>query len=75
MTDTGMRYGHGLPGKESTLFTDSPLMTIRVSQDSGKTWGPERAVFATDGLPPLITAEWPPCQCRRCDGRSNGSRR
>ncbi|MEV5877885.1 hypothetical protein AB0L75_27410 [Streptomyces sp. NPDC052101] len=50
-------------------------MTIRVSQDSGKTWGPEHAVFAADDLPPLITAEWPPCECQRCDGRGKGSRR
>lgn len=55
-------------GKGTELFTDSPLMTIRVSQDSGQTWGPERAVFAVDDLPPLSTAEWPPCECQRCDG-------
>ncbi|MFJ4584399.1 hypothetical protein [Streptomyces echinatus] len=50
-------------------------MTIRVSRDSGKTWGPETVVRATEDLPPLITGEWPPCQCRRCDGRGRNSGR
>ncbi|GGU73351.1 hypothetical protein GCM10010260_01290 [Streptomyces filipinensis] len=54
---------------KARFFTDSPLMTIRVSRDSGKTWGPETVVFARDDLPPLITTEWPPCQCRRCEAR------
>lgn len=56
-------------GTGSDLFADRPLMTLRVSRDSGRTWGPERAVFPAEGLPPLITTEWPPCQCRRCTRR------
>ena len=48
------------------LYGEQPLMTLRVSRDSGQTWGSERAVLATDGLQPLITAAWPPCECRRC---------
>lgn len=51
---------------ESNLFTDRPLMTIRVSRDSGQTWGPERAVFNTDDLAPVIAMEWPPCKCPGC---------
>lgn len=61
--------------KETGLFADRPLMTMRVSHDSGKTWGPERVVFATNGLRPLITTEWPPCQCWRCAGRDKDSTR
>jgi hypothetical protein len=59
----------------SNLFADRPLMTIRVSHDSGQTWEPGQAVFTTDGLSPLLTTAWPPCQCRRCTerGRCPGS--
>lgn len=52
--------------KERELFSGRLLMTMRVSHDSGRTWKPERAVFSTDDLRPLITAEWPPCRCQRC---------
>lgn len=52
--------------REQELFSDRPLMTMRVSRDSGGTWAPEQAVFSTDSLPPLAMAEWPPCRCRRC---------
>jgi hypothetical protein len=52
--------------EERELFSDRPLMTMRVSHDSGRTWKTERAVFGTDDLRPLITAEWPPCRCRHC---------
>ncbi|AZQ35868.1 hypothetical protein EJ357_22240 [Streptomyces cyaneochromogenes] len=50
------------------LFVERPLMTLRVSRDSGQTWQSERAVFATADLPPLTTTAWPPCQCWRCTG-------
>jgi hypothetical protein len=53
-------------GTGTNLFADRPLMTMRVSRDSGQTWGPERAVSTTDDLPPLMTSQWPPCQCWRC---------
>lgn len=33
----------------SGLFSDRPLMTLRVSRDAGRTWESERAVFAGDG--------------------------
>lgn len=59
--------------KAIELFADRPLMTLRVSHDSGRTWRPERAVYTTDGLRPLITTEWPPCQCRRCSRPSDPS--
>lgn len=50
------------------LLADRPLLTIQVSRDSGRTWGPERGVYTRDGLTPLITTEWPPCLCPRCVG-------
>lgn len=59
-------------GSDPHLFADAPLMTMRVSRDSGKTWGPERVVFTTGDLSPLITAEWPPCQCWRCADPGKG---
>lgn len=59
--------------KKPELFADHALMTMRVSHDSGQTWKPERAVFATDDLCPFITAEWPPCKCLRCSKPSRHS--
>jgi hypothetical protein len=53
-------------GTDAQLFADRPLMTMRVSRDSGQTWEPERAVFTTDDLQPLMTSQWPPCKCWRC---------
>lgn len=41
----------------------APLMTLRVSRDSGRTWGPRRHVY---GGEPLMTSVWPPCACPRC---------
>lgn len=60
-------------GTSEGVILDQPLMTIRVSYDSGQTWEPERAVFNSDDLPPLVTAEWPPCRCLRCMGRRSSS--
>lgn len=57
--------------KRSELFADRPLLTLRVSRDSGQTWETEQAVFPTDDLPPLMTTAWPPCQCPRCAERCN----
>lgn len=62
-------------GRESEPFADRPLMTVRVSRDSGQTWEPEQAVFTTDDLPPLMTTAWPPCQCPRCAQRCKHSGR
>jgi hypothetical protein len=63
------------PARGSGIFADRPMLTMRVSQDSGRTWSPQRAVFSTDDLAPLATAEWPPCKCRRCEGRGEPSNR
>ncbi|AEM86781.1 hypothetical protein Strvi_7428 [Streptomyces violaceusniger Tu 4113] len=43
-----------------------PMMTLRVSRDSGKTYGPTRVIRSTEPLMPLETSVWPPCQCPRC---------
>ncbi|WP_175407927.1 hypothetical protein [Streptomyces sp. TRM64462] len=39
------------------------LLSLRVSRDGGRTWGPERQVWSSE---PLAHAIWPPCQCPRC---------
>jgi hypothetical protein len=62
-------------GANSDLFADRPLMTMRVSRDSGRSWEPERSVFGGDYLIPLATSEWPPCKCPRCTERSERSDR
>jgi hypothetical protein len=50
------------------------LLTIRVSRDSGRTYGEPIEYLAGDYLPPIQTNEWPPCQCpkhraARAEGR------
>jgi hypothetical protein len=40
-----------------------PLMTMRVSRDSGASYGPVTRVMPDDPLPPLTHLEWPPCRC------------
>jgi hypothetical protein len=42
------------------------MMTIRVSRDGGKTYGPTRVVRSTGPLAPRETSVWPPCQCPQC---------
>ncbi|GGQ72356.1 hypothetical protein GCM10010267_39290 [Streptomyces griseorubens] len=61
-------------GAAQRLFTDRPLMTMRVSRNSGRTWEPERAVSASDDLAPLMTSTWPPCKCAWCaeSGKPSG---
>jgi len=55
----------------SDIFADHPLMTMRVSRDSGRFWEPEWAVFGDDvDLAPLATSEWSPCKCPRCAARA-----
>jgi len=41
----------------------TPLLVLRVSRDSGKTYGPPRVITTADHLPPSVTSEWPPCEC------------
>lgn len=46
------------------------LMTLRVSRDSGRTWGPVTKV--REGENPVILGNpggFPPCTCPRCTGR------
>lgn len=45
-----------------------PLLTLRVSRDSGKTWEPERRYYARDCEPPLLNGVMAPCECPRCPG-------
>lgn len=44
-----------------------PLMTMRISRDSGRSWSPVREVRADDcKLSPLsLSSAWPPCLCPR----------
>ncbi len=47
------------------------VMTLRVSRDSGRTWGPRRDVRAgNDRGVPVGSWMFPPCTCPRCAGRS-----
>lgn len=49
-----------------------PLLTLRVSKDSGKTWEPEKVFTPDDDLAPLTSTTWPPCRCpihREADDR------
>ncbi|WP_328831327.1 hypothetical protein OHT77_28795 [Streptomyces sp. NBC_00252] len=63
-------------GTGSGFAIDRPLMTMRISRDSGRSWEPERAVFDGDvDLAPLATSEWPPCRCPRCAARGKRSDR
>lgn len=41
------------------------LMTLRVSRDSGRTWGPKRTFRPRDVGSVDWTSCWPPCQCPR----------
>jgi hypothetical protein len=45
-----------------------PLLTLRVSRDSGRTWEPERCFYTRDCDPPLLSGTYPPCECPRCSG-------
>lgn len=46
---------------------EQPLMTIRISRDNGRTWGPVREYREAEcPLPfPFSLSAWPPCQCPR----------
>lgn len=46
---------------------DSVRMTLRVSRDSGRTWGPPTETRVGDErLPPDTLGGFPPCACHRC---------
>lgn len=43
------------------------LMTIRVSRDSGRTWGPTTVVSCAEPRDlPAEPLRFPPCRCPRC---------
>jgi hypothetical protein len=46
--------------------TERPRLTLRVSRDSGQTYGPAREYGPADVQTPLLTTTWPPCRCERC---------
>lgn len=50
--------------------TSAARMTLRVSRDSGRTWGPLTEVSVGDEAPPSGNPHrFPPCACRRCRER------
>ncbi len=50
-----------------SLKPDVVRMTLRVSHDSGRTWGPLTEVSVGDEAPPPgIPDRCPPCACPRC---------
>lgn len=53
----------------SSFKVAARCMTLRVSRDSGRTWGPTTVVQAPDApaLPDL--GGYPPCGCPRCTER------
>ncbi|MFB6814038.1 DUF6193 family natural product biosynthesis protein [Streptomyces sp. NPDC056347] len=53
----------GLPQGDAVTArrtAERPLMTIRVSRNSGRTFGPQQAVHGSDDLAPLVSSAWPP---------------
>ncbi|GAA2118403.1 hypothetical protein GCM10009802_20000 [Streptomyces synnematoformans] len=54
---------------EASGAPERPLLTLRVSRDSGRTWGREKRYYNRDCLPPLLNGTMPPCECPRCRGR------
>ncbi|WP_281209161.1 hypothetical protein [Streptomyces sp. Isolate_45] len=44
---------------------DQPRMTIRVSRDGGRTYGPAVESRAGAGSTPMYSIQFPPCQCPR----------
>jgi hypothetical protein len=51
----------GLPG---------PFLTLRVSREGGRTWGPTVTYQPSRKDTPFdLTGRFPPCQCARCERR------
>lgn len=46
----------------------SPLMTLRVSRDGGRSFGREKRFYPRDCEPPDLSGVMPPCKCSRCRG-------
>lgn len=40
-----------------------PVLTIRVSRDGGRTYGPPVTVDPDRDVVPEITSQYPPCRC------------
>lgn len=53
----------------ATGLLDRPRMTLRVSRDSGRTWGREKRYYDRDCNPPLLNGTYPPCECPRHRGK------
>jgi hypothetical protein len=51
------------PTPDTNPAEPRPLMTIRVSRDSGRTYGPPTRVMPGDPVPPMAHMTWPPCRC------------
>ena len=47
-------------------MSEKPFLTIRVSHDSGKTWGKTVKVTSKSETVPLLSSQWPLCRCCRC---------
>ncbi|MFJ6786231.1 hypothetical protein [Streptomyces angustmyceticus] len=53
---------------------DDVRMTLRVSHDSGQSWGPLTEVRVGDApVLPDSPGRFPPCACRRCTQRERNS--
>ncbi|RSS34678.1 hypothetical protein EF906_29060 [Streptomyces sp. WAC08241] len=53
---------------------DDVRMTLRVSHDSGRTWGPLKEVrVGNDPVLPDNPGRFPPCACRRCAERDSAA--
>lgn len=51
---------------------DDVRMTLRVSRDSGRTWGPLTEVHVPEGpVVPDNPGGFPPCVCPRCTERNS----
>ncbi|AEM80889.1 hypothetical protein Strvi_1130 [Streptomyces violaceusniger Tu 4113] len=49
------------------MSQEPALMTVRVSRNGGKTFGPMAIYRASNAsLEPLKSSAWPPCECPRC---------
>lgn len=61
---------HGL-GEEQRV-----IMTLRVSRDSGRTWGPRTEVSLAKGpVVPISPFRFPPCACPPCARQQRDSTR
>lgn len=56
------------------MSQDEPLMIIRVSRDSGRTWGPTLAVRDADPIGNINPIAYPPCECPRCEPQREAER-